>query len=103
MATGANMSFTIVVTQMTIFGVVHVHDVITIMVLKRWRLDAYVDKPIIMLILKLDLMTTMMIMMTMTLMTTTMMMTMMTMMMTMMTNKKPAGIAILKGRSRQDT
>ena len=42
MATGANMSFTIVVTQMTIFGVVHVHDVITIMVLKRWRLDAYV-------------------------------------------------------------
>ena len=103
MATGANMSFTIVVTQMTIFGVVHVHDVITIMVLKRWRLDAYVDKPIIMLILKLDLMTTMAIMMMMTLMTTTMMMTMMTMMMTMMTNKKPAGIAILKGRSRQDT
>ena len=49
------------------------------------------DMPIIMLILKLDLLTMMMIMI------------MMTMMMTMMTNKKPAGIAILKGRSRQDT
>ena len=32
-----------------------------------------------------------------------MVMTMMMTMMTMMTNKKPAGIAILKGRSRQDT